>query len=94
MFNTAQDAVNSMGNSQGGILGGLMAIGMMGGFGGNMGGNIGQPLMTPNNEHPTFGSNTQGTTPKQWKRGTHTQSLSSEVNFMCSPVKKPSFEIL
>lgn len=59
MFNTAQDAVNSMGNSQGGILGGLMAIGMMGGFGGNMGGNIGQPLMTPNNEHPTFGSNAQ-----------------------------------
>ncbi|MBR6048939.1 MAG: SPFH domain-containing protein [Bacteroidales bacterium] len=56
MFSTAQGAVNSMGNGQGGILGGLMAIGMMGGFGGNMGGgSMGQPLMSPNNDHPTFG---------------------------------------
>ena len=29
------------------------------------------------------------TTPKQWNRGTQTHSLSSEVNFMCSPVRKP-----
>ena len=56
MFNTAQGAVNSMGNGQGGILGGLMAIGMMGGFGGGMGGgSMGTPLMTPDNDHPTFG---------------------------------------
>ncbi len=56
MFQTAQGAVNGMGNGQGGILGGLMAIGMMGGFGGGMGGgSMGTPLMTPNNDHPTFG---------------------------------------
>lgn len=56
MFQTAQGAVNGMNNGQGGILGGLMAIGMMGGFGGGMGGgSMGTPLMTPNNDHPTFG---------------------------------------
>lgn len=56
MFQTAQGAVNGMNNGQGGILGGLMAIGMMGGFGGSMGGgSMGTPLMTPNNDHPTFG---------------------------------------
>ncbi|MCR5445741.1 MAG: SPFH domain-containing protein [Bacteroidales bacterium] len=55
MFQTAQGAVNGMSNGQGGILGGLMAIGMMGGFGGMGGGSMGTPLMTPNNDHPTFG---------------------------------------
>ena len=56
MFQTAQGAVNGMNNGQGGILGGLMAIGMMGGFGGGMGGgNMGSSLMSPNNDHPTFG---------------------------------------
>lgn len=59
MFQTAQGAVNGMGNGQGGILGGLMAIGMMGGFGGGMGGSMGTPLMTPNNDHPTFGGGGQ-----------------------------------
>ena len=34
------------------------------------------------------------TTPKQWNKGTQQQSLSSEVNFMCSPVRKPLFVML
>lgn len=60
MFQTAQGAVNGMGNGQGGILGGLMAIGMMGGFGGGMGGSaVGSSLMSPNNDHPTFGGQQQ-----------------------------------
>ena len=34
------------------------------------------------------------TTPKQWNKGTQTQSLSSCVKRMFSPVKKPSLEML
>jgi hypothetical protein len=34
------------------------------------------------------------TTPKQWNNGTQQQSLSSAVNFMCSPVRNPLLAIL
>lgn len=34
------------------------------------------------------------TTPKQWNRGTQQHSLSSAVNFMCSPVNSPLLAML
>ncbi len=60
LFDTANNAMNSLsggfGGNGGGLLGGLMAINMMNG----MGGGIGAGAMNPQFNQPTFGGNTGG----------------------------------
>lgn len=53
MFDTANNAMNSLSSGNGGLLGGLMAINMMGG----MGSGIGSAAMSPQFQQPTFGGN-------------------------------------
>lgn len=53
MFDTANNAIGSIGGGNGGLLGGLVAINMMGGMGGNGGGMAGA-AMAPQFSQPTF----------------------------------------
>lgn len=55
MFDTANNAIGTMGQGgTGGLLGGLMAINMMGGMGGG-GGAVGGAMMQPQYQQPSFG---------------------------------------